>query len=34
MDCNAPIKYLDEGGRRITTICGEKVYVDTKRVEL
>ena len=30
MDCNAPIEYIDEGGRRIMTICGDKVFVDTR----
>ena len=30
MECNAPTEYLTENGRRIVTICGDKVYVDTK----
>lgn len=30
MVCNAPIQYTDENGRRVMTICGDKVFVDTK----
>jgi len=30
MNCDAPTEYITEGGRRMVTICGDKVYIDTK----